>query len=399
MMYLSNVFQKTLDAYKEGKYNVISNRGGSRSGKTYSILQLIYFIANGKSQNLMISVVSRTMSHLKRGCLRDWENILDSVDRAGLVDINLTDRIYIFNNNNKVEFFSADDTGKMHGAQRDIIFINEANYIEESKAIQLFVRTSKLKLVDYNPSTPEWWLDKYRDRPDFIEFHSTYKDNSFLSEEQIKEIESNKRNERFWQIYGLGENYACQGLCYPNVKFEGDHQFTHPTYGLDFGFYDPTACVKVEIEGDHLYVQQVFYGKGMDVKDIKKELMENVPKRSLIIADCASPQIIKELQNDGWKVKPCKKGANSIFDGIQLCNNFIIHCCLPIKLDENKKLKEVGGSALKYEFKNYSYEQDSDGNWLDIPEDKNNHLMDSMRYVVQYLRTVKKSGSYSFSFI
>lgn len=398
MMELSNVFQKTLDAYKSGNYNIISNMGGTRSGKTYSTLQLIYLIATGKSQNLMISVVSRTMSHLKRGCLRDWENILDSVDRAGLVDINLTDRIYIFTNNNRVEFFSADDTGKMHGAQRDMIFVNEANFIEESKIKQLFVRTSGVKFIDYNPSG-EFWVEQYRLRPDFIEIHSTYLDNNFLSKEQVAEIESNRRNERWWTIYGQGQSYARQGLCYPNVRFEADHQFTHPTYGLDFGYYDPTACVKVEIEGDHIYVQQVFYGRGMSVQDIKKYLMETVPKRSLIIGDNASPQIIRELQNDGWKVKPCRKGPNSVFDGIQLCNNFIIHCILPTKQEENGQVKEIGGVNLRSEFLAYSYEQDSDGNWLDIPEDKHNHCLDAFRYVVQYLRTEKKSGTYQYVFI
>lgn len=398
MMQLSNVFNKTLDAYKSGKYTIISNVGGTRSGKTYSTLQLIYFIATGKSENLLISVVSRTVSHLKRGCLRDWDNILDSVDRAGLVDVNLTDRIYTFTNNNKVEFFSADDAGKMHGAQRDIIFINEANFLDDAKIKQLFVRTSGIKFIDYNPSA-DFWVDQYRERPDFIELHSTYKDNDFLSKEQVAEIESNRRNERWWSIYGEGKSYARQGLCFPNVRFEADHQFTHPIYGLDFGFYDPTACVKVEIEGEHIYVQQVFYGKGMSVQDIKKALMENVKKKDLIIADNAEPQIIKELQGDGWKIKPCKKGPNSIFDGIQLCNNFIIHCIVPTTLDENGQLKSTSGRAIQQEFKTYSYEQDNDGNWMDIPEDKNNHCMDAFRYCVQYLRSEKKRGTYCYSFI
>lgn len=402
-MQLTNVFQRTLDAYLTGKYNIISNMGGTRSGKTYSILQLIYFIATGKSSNLMISIVSRSVPHLKRGAIRDWENILDSVNRAGVVDYIATDKIYILGNNNRIEFFSADDSGKLHGAQRDIIFVNEANFIEESKIKQLFVRTSGIKFIDYNPSG-EFWVDNYKGREDFIEFHSTYLDNNFLSEEQIKEIESYKRNQRWWTIYGEGKSYVREGLCYPKVVFDSEHVFTHPIYGMDFGFVDPTTCVRVEIEGDNLYVQEVFYGKGMDVQEIKSNLERYVRKgKDLIIADCAEPQIIRELHNSGWRIKPCKKGPNSVFDGIQLCNNFVIHCVNTTMVRDSKGQVNdemgVNSYALIKEFKSYSYETDMDGNYIDVPEDRNNHCMDAFRYAVQYLRNEKKSGTYSYSFV
>lgn len=404
MMTLTTVFKKTLEAYTSNKFTIISNVGGTRSGKTYSTLQLIYFIATGRSQNLLISVVSRSMSHLKRGCLRDWESILDSVDRAGLVDINLTDHIYTLGNNNKVEFFSADDVGKMHGAQRDMIFLNEANFIEESKVKQLFVRTSGTKFIDYNPSA-DFWLENYKLRSDFIEIHSTYKDNEFLTEEQVKEIESNKRNHRWWSIYGEGKSYFKEGLIYPNVKFEQYHKFTHPTYGMDFGFVDPTTLVRVEIEGEHLYVQLCFYQKGLSVQEIKAQLDKFVRKgKDLVICDNAEPNIIRELHNAGFRVKPCKKGKNSIFDGIQLCNGFQIVCVTgDLKYDEEGKEQHLSEkaitNALIKEFKAYSWETDLDGNYIDIPEDKNNHAMDALRYVVQYLRAEKKTGTYTYSFV
>lgn len=386
MMTLSNVFTKTLDAYQSGEYTIISNMGGTRSGKTYSVMQLLYYILIGKSENLMISVVSRTLPHLKRGCIRDFENILDSVQRVGLVDVNKSDYIYTFTNNNRIEFFSADDTGKLHGAARNILFVNEANYIGDEKIKQLFVRTTGMKFIDYNPSGP-FWIDNYRDRKDFIEFHSTYLDNDFLSEEQRKEIESNRKNKRWWAIYGEGKEYVREGLCFPKVIFDNEHQWEHPIYAMDFGFHDPTTCVKLEILGDNLYVEQMFYEKGMDVTDIKNKLMKFIKKgRDVIICDNAEPQIIHELKNSGYLVKPCLKGKNSVFDGIQLCNMYDIHY--------------IGGkkTPMGKEFCSYSYEQDMDGNYTDIPEDKNNHCMDAMRYGVSYLRA-KPNGSYTFSFV
>ena len=387
MMNLSSVFTRTLDAYQSGKYTIISNFGGTRSGKTYSTLQLLYLMLIGDHKDLLISVVSRSVPHLKRGCIRDFEQILDSNDRIGFVDVNKTDMVYTFINNNKIEFFSADNAGKLHGAARDILYVNECNYINEEKIKQLFVRTRGCKFIDYNPSA-QFWIDNYRSRDDFIEFHSTYLDNQFLTQEQVREIESNRHNSRWWAIYGEGKEYLREGLCYPKVIFDkpGSHHFENPVYGLDFGFNDPTACVKVEIDGDKIYVDQEFCNSGLDVTDIKNRLWSPTHKKGLIIADSAEPQIIRELSNAGFPVKPCVKGNNSVFQGIQLVNCFEIHCVCP------------PGFTLAKEFKTYSYEQDLDGNYTDVPEDRNNHCMDALRYVVTYLRG-KRSGHYVYSVV
>lgn len=386
-MYLNKVFTRTLDAYMSGKYSIISNYGGTRSSKTFSTMQLLYYILIGNSKNLMISVVSRSLPHLKRGCLRDWQTILETVGNAGLVDQIKTDHIYIFKNNNRIEFFGADDAGKLHGAARDILFVNECNYIGEERIKQLFVRTKGVKFLDYNPSS-EFWITNYRDREDFIEFHSTYKDNDFLTKDQVREIESNRKNPRWWAIYGEGREYVREGLCYPRVIFDppGSHVFENETYGIDFGFQDPTAIVRVEIIDDKIYCDQITCSKGLDVTEIKHILHTKTHRGKLIIADSAAPTIIHELHNSGFVIKPCKKGHNSVFDGVQLCNNFEIHYCG----------KET--SAMAKEFKTYSYEQDLDGNYTDVIEDKNNHCMDAFRYVVTHLRG-KKSGQYSWSVI
>ena len=387
MMNLSSVFSRTLDAYQSGKYTIISNYGGTRSGKTYSTLQLLYLILIGNQKDLLISVVSRSIPHLKRGCIRDFEQILDSNDRIGFLGVNKTDMVYTFINNNRIEFFSADNAGKLHGAARDILYVNECNYINEEKIKQLFVRTKGVKFIDYNPSS-QFWIDNYRDRDDFIEFHSTYLDNQFLTKEQVREIESNRRNSRWWAIYGEGKEYLREGLCYPRVIFDppGSHHFENPTYGLDFGFNDPTACVKCEIDGDKLYVDQEFCSPCMDVTDIKNALWGKNHKKGLIIADSAEPQIIRELHNAGFPIKPCVKGNNSVFEGVQLVNCFEIHCLCPQTW------------TLAKEFKTYSYIQDQDGNYTDLIEDKNNHCMDALRYVVTYLRG-KRSGRYVYSVV
>lgn len=387
MMHLSSVFTRTLEAYQSGTYTIISNYGGTRSGKTYSTLQLLYLILIGNQKDLMISVVSRSIPHLKRGCIRDFEQIIESNGRVGFIDVNKTDHTYTFVNNNKIEFFSADNVGKLHGSARDILYVNECNYINEEKIKQLFVRTRGCKFVDYNPSA-QFWIDNYRSREDFIEFHSTYLDNEFLTKEQVREIESNKNNSRWWAIYGEGKEYLREGLCYPKVIFDPphSHKFENPIYGLDFGFHDPTVCVKCEIQDNKLYVEQSFCEQGMDVTDIKNYIWRYCKSGALFIADSAEPQIIHELKNAGIHIKPCIKGNNSVFEGVQLVNNFEIHCI------------GTSGCTLAKEFKTYAYEQDDDGNYTDTIEDKNNHCMDALRYCVTYLRG-KKSGHYVYSIV
>lgn len=385
-MTLSKVFCWTLDAYLSGKYTIISNRGGTRSGKTFSMMQLLYFILISENvHDIMISVVSRTVPHLKRGVIRDFESILNMVNNAGLVMQNKTDRIYHFQNNNRIEFFSADDTGKLHGSSRNILFINEANYIDIAKIKQLFVRTTGTKFIDYNPSG-NFWIDDYRDRSDFIEFHSTYKDNDFLTDEQVAEIESNKNNPSWWSIYGEGNYYKREGLCFPNVNFITDHEWNNPIYAMDWGYNDPTVLLRVEVEDNKLFVQELLYKKHLDITYIKGVISDHCNRNDIIIADSAEPQIIAEIKRDGYAIKKCIKGKNSILEGIQLINGYDIYC--------------VGSrtSPTAYEFNNYSYEQNDDGVFLDKAEDKNNHAMDALRYAVSYLRG-KKSGNYNYSFI
>lgn len=385
-MQVSKVFEQTLDAYISGKYSIIANYGGTRSTKTYSTLQLIYLLAlSKKMKDKVITVFSRSLPHLKRGCLRDFKKILEAEEYAGVRQENKSDLFFIIGNNNKVEFCSAEDVGKLHGAQRDIVFVNECNYISNDKISQIFVRTSGVKFIDWNP-TFHFWVDNYRERPDYIEFRSTYRDNQFLSAEQINEIESHKNNERWWRCYGEGLDYVREGLVYPDVSVVEDHEFKNPIIGLDFGFNDPTACVMIEVEDNTLYVKELFYKTQLDVESLKNKMMF-IPKKTPIIADSARPELIKELHdNAGYNIMPCKKGKNSITDGVQIVNSFKIVYVGPREKD------------TFIEFTEYGWAEDKEGNYLDTPKDKYNHSMDAIRYAVTYLCD-KPSGKYNYKFI
>ena len=125
----TRVFDFNIKAYLSGAPLVV-NQGGTRSGKSYSIMQLLFYIAKGSKTPLVISVVSRTLPHLKLGVMRDFDCILTSMGIAPDSVKNKTDSIYKIGQS-IIEFWGTDNIGKVHGPQRDILFVNEANFIKK----------------------------------------------------------------------------------------------------------------------------------------------------------------------------------------------------------------------------------------------------------------------------
>ena len=156
-MKTTRVFAELLRGYRSGA-RYLDSCGGTRSGKTYSALQLLILLAMSDRVPSITSVVSESMPHLKRGAIRDFKEILSA---EGLFDANRwndTDKIYTFPNGSIIEFFGADSPGKVHGPKRQRLFINEAQNVPYEVARQLFIRTTAVIFIDYNPvtATSEW---------------------------------------------------------------------------------------------------------------------------------------------------------------------------------------------------------------------------------------------------
>lgn len=203
---LNNIFWPTLDAWQAG-YRYVISKGGSRSGKTYSNLQLLHLFAQSDKEPTITSVVAMTMPHLRKGAIRDFIKILQSDGSYNSQQWNSSTFTYTYKSGSIIEFFSA-DSDKVHGAQRDRLFINECQFIPYEAARQLFVRTSGQILLDFNP-IKKFWVDEklvnnHENTNQYFVLNSTYKDNRFLSPAQVQEIESNKYDEAWWQVYGLG---------------------------------------------------------------------------------------------------------------------------------------------------------------------------------------------------
>ena len=252
----SKVFKKNLSSYKDGN-RLIINQGGTSSTKTYSVLQLLYWIAYNSPNQLIISIVGQSLPQLKLGALRDWQRIIESF---GVIPDSIwqkTDNVFTINKS-IVEFFSTDNLGKVHGPRRDILFINECNNIPFDVFTQLEIRTRQTIFLDFNPVTSFWLDSEIMPTVKHSLIRSTYKDNPFLEKSIIESIESRMHNENWWRVYGLGEFGVYDGLIYPNWKI-GEFIDLHLSgFGLDFGFNDPDAMVKVSIDklSQKIYVSE-----------------------------------------------------------------------------------------------------------------------------------------------
>lgn len=369
-MKMTSVFNRNLKAYNAG-YDIICNKGSTRSSKSWSLMQLLYLIALNSPRQLLISVVSESLPHLKKGCIRDFQTMLENENVWDQNKWNATDKIYKVGKS-QIEFFSADSPGKVHGPARDILFINECNNIESYEIYrQLAIRTRGTIFLDYNPRE-EFWVDEHiltRDNVTLI--HSTYKDNDFLTAKQIAEIESNKHDENWWKVYGLGLTGSREGLCLQNWKQVGELPSIYKSrwLGLDFGFTnDPTALIDVRLSGGELWLDEIEYSPGMTNPDINRKVREEHLQHLTLVADSAEPKSIQELKNLGLKVEEAKKGPDSIKNGIDILNRYPI----------NVTKRSVN---LIRELRNYKWKMDVNGKPTNTPVDKFNHAIDACRYV------------------
>ncbi len=373
------VFRKNAEAMAK-KPRLIANKGGTRSAKTFSIMSLLVMIAM-HSAGKDIDVVSESLPHLKRGALKDIETILDLMELMPDKDytVNQTDKEYTFTaTGSTIRFFSADNWGKVKGSRRDILFVNEANRIGWETYRQLAVRTTEIIFIDWNPDSEFWYEEKLLNMsPDTIEIKSTYKDNAFLTEEQIKEIERNRElDPEWWRVYGEGETGMPTGIIYKNFHVIDEipdivRRHSLHTRGLDFGYSsDPTSLVDIYTDeaARSVYCDELIYQVGMLNRDIAAEMKrQRLPQHIEIFADSAEPKSIDELCLYGFNVKHAyKKDLNS---QIQYLKGFKIY------------ITKRSLNGIK-ELRNYKWMVDRDGRTLNEPVDAWNHLLDALRYGV-----------------
>jgi len=354
--------------------HVVVNQGGSSSGKTYAILQVLFCKAC-EAEKQVITVVAQDIPNLKAGALRDALNIHGASEelKSAVKSYNKTDRIFEFHNGSLIEFKSYGDGQDAKSGKRDYLFINEANGVAWAIYTELALRTRKQIFIDYNPNTAFWVHDNVIGREGVELIISDHRHNPFLDDLTRTKIESIKDDDHEqWKVYARGLTGKITGMVLTNwLLCDGippDARLVG--VGLDFGFTnDETGCLAVYQNSGALWIKELLYQTRLTNADISLQLAEaGISKNTEIIADSAEPKSIEELRRLGWRVSGAKKGADSIKHSIDLLKRY--------------KLNITRNSVnLRKELERYKWRTDSSGKALNEPIDRWNHLIDPLRYV------------------
>ena len=374
----------TFDNLLNANKRITQHIGGTRSGKTYAILQ--YLIVRALQHKLDITVVRKTIPSLKRTVIKDFKEIMMSLGIWKDDSFNKSESTYGFDNNSIISFLNTDDPEKLRGVRSDLLFIDEASEVDEESYFQTSIRTDGDIILAYNPTvSPYHWLRKMEDCQRFV---TTYKDNPYLGTDMIKAIEDLEfKNPKYFTIYAKGEFAPNEKSIFTFEVVDDIPQCELVSYGMDFGFaQDPCALVEVHRMGDTLYVRELMYEKGLVTKDIVDRLNKLNVGKTEIWADSAEPRLIEEIYRSGFNIKPVKKGPDSINFGISVLQNFYI--CVN-KASQN----------LVNELYSYQWATDKYGIVLDKPESGLDHLIDGLRYVAMSKLSIKQQskGKYTIS--
>lgn len=368
--------------------------GGSSSGKSYSLAQRTVLDLIQGSRNYLI--VRQVMVTIKRSVFNE---ILKAISNFKLMDyftINRTDLVITCNlNGGQILFAGLDDAEKIKsitpakGVITDI-WVEEATEIEYKDFKQLNKRlrgrsaVPKRVTLSFNPILQDHWIykeffDIWEDDKQYVEndrlsiLKTTYKDNRFLTEEDIADLE-NETDPYYYNVYTLGNWGVLGAVIFKNweVKDFDPENFTSYVDGIDWGFSsDPFAYIQAHLEKSTwtIYITDEIEAVGM-LNHESSALVKPKLGGRIVTCDSATPQNIAEYNALGIAAKGAKKGPGSIESGINWLKQFniVIHprC-----------------TNFKNEISRYKYKEDRNGNVLPVAVDRDNHLIDALRYALE----------------
>jgi len=377
------VFHKNFIALNNNDIRFIVNVGGTRSSKTYSLCQMI-LIYCVQHNNKVVSIVRKSFPALRSSVMRDMIDILKENELYDERNHNKTENIYKFKNGSIIEFFSIDDEQKIRGRKRDVLWANEANELNFEEFNQLNMRTTTKLIFDFNPSDLYHWLYDLMLKDESIKIHSTYKDNPFLEEAIVKQIEDLKNvDEEYYKIYTLGEQALAKSTIYSHQKEFTDYpeDISDFVYGLDFGYNHPTALIKVSKNDNSIYGEEIIYQSHLTTSDLINLMNQlEIDKNKYILCDTARPEIIQELRRSGYNVINANKNVK---EGIDAVKSSILY----LKNDSLNLWKEI---------RTYKWKTQGE-KILDEPVKINDDAMDALRYGILYLKkSISKGINSSF---
>ena len=410
------------------RYAQIVNVGGTRSSKTYSVLQILK-LEMQKRRDLDIKVWRKTKVECRAICRKDFKKIIrDDKKKGHLFKEHVQDGTITYKpTNSMITFTGADAEGVVMGAGQTISFFNEVNYISEKVYNQVCQRTEETVFCDYNPAAG-FYLEPYRNNPLTKFIHTTFLNNYYcppaaavktLSYEPWERgsydivgheiwydgkpispankppvhklnLANQTIDEYMWMVYGLGLGAEKPNKIYRGwgkISLEDFNALDYTSYfGLDFGTSSPSACVEVKYDGNgSFFIRERLYEAMGKIDEsmitvLKQRIPEMLNNYALVVCDSAKKDYVTRLKRADFFAMGAKKGNGSVEPGIELVQNFKINIVPygnPDSTEDN----------LNNEYNGYSWEVNRMNEQTDKPVKKDDHLMDAVRYILTYLVT------------
>lgn len=393
---------RLLDEMLQSEKRFFLHIGGSRSGKTYSILQYI-IIYCFKNKDKTITIARKTFPSLRLGAYREFIQLLKDLNIYKEDNHNKTNNFYNLNGNT-IQFISIDQSIKLRGLKHDLVFIDEVNEVTKEEADQLFMRTNDRVILAQNPSDALHWSLKLQSHEDSLYLHSTYVDNPFLPQAIVNQIESYKEtDEDMWNVFGLGlpaknnelvytayEYWSSEDELY-NIDEKGDR---HPKYedvviGCDWGYQHPSAIIKLWIDSNYrrVWIKELIHESYLTTEDLIAKMKGLNIEEIKMFGDSAEPKTIESVRRAGFDIESSMKEVREGIDCVKSYKLFIHSSSIKLqeelrrykwkmrnemRTDEPVKLFDDGLSALRYALYTWTNRNsrrkayDFDIDWVDL---------------------------------
>ena len=394
----NDVYYPSLHDYSR-RYEVYY--GGAGSGKSVFVCQKLIVKACARKRKVL--VIRKVGTTLKDSVFDLFLGMLSKWGLLPYCKVNQSNYTIKLPNGSQFLFKGLDDREKIKSIT-DItdIWCEEGTELLEDDWDQLDTRLRAMEadlqmFISFNPVSKvnwvykKWFADSNKMYENTFILHTTYRDNKFLPQSYVDALEEKQRtNPTYYQIYALGKFCTLDKLVFYNWKveeFDNSELDGELIIGLDFGFVNDTSALVASILNEdekRIYIFQEWGQTGKTNQELAHVIKSLGFSKSVIVADAAEQKSIEEIKREGiYKIKPCKKGPDSIIHGIQKLQNYeiIVHPCC---------------EGIKVEFENYSWQKDkATGLYINKPVDAFNHYIDALRYSLQCIgarmKTMNKS--------
>ncbi|MDO5397050.1 MAG: PBSX family phage terminase large subunit [bacterium] len=384
---------KTFWRYR-GRYRVVKGSRASKKSKTAALWYICNMMKYPEANTL---VIRQTAATLKNSCFTElkWAINRLGVNNKWKATESPLELTYL-PTGQKIYFRGLDDPLKVTSITVAVgclcwLWIEEAYEIPNEEAFNTLDESIrgitppglfKQITLTFNPWNEHHWLKaRFFDTKsdDILAITTNYMCNEWLDASDLAMFEDMKKNRpKRYKVAGLGDWGITDGIVYENWIVEDltdlIPRFANRYYGLDFGVNDPNALICFDFEAGQkkIYVYDEFYQGNITLDVLAAEVIKRI-NASFVTCDASAKQNIIDLCSRGIAAIPAVKGNGSVEFGIQWLQGF------DIIVDYRCKnfIKEIS---------NYQWLKDKQGNILDKPVDKDNHLLDALRYGVEPLR-------------